>query len=181
MTDFTDFTSSPNYTLAKLEFLEWLQEEAYERGYDPELDRQNLILFQRPFTVIRTRGSLQQHSPFKFKTNDEVNAKLPNFENAYSVVLDLHSDTQFDPDVDDFYPLPLVYYRTKTNEDKNGDYPISIHLDKPRMERCRNSVEVLFPLAGDEGIGADPKDIRDQMSDKTRDLNNIFRNLTEGD
>lgn len=145
MTNFTEFTSySPNYVPAKIEFLEWLQERARERGYDPKLDRNNQILFERSFTVIRTRGSLRQSSPFKFKVNDEVNTELPNFENAYSVVLDLHSATEFDPDIDDFYPMPLVYYQTRTNEDKNGDYPISIYLGKPRLERCRNSVDVLF-------------------------------------
>ncbi|OVE82982.1 hypothetical protein B2G88_18535 [Natronolimnobius baerhuensis] len=180
MTNFTEFTSySPNYVPAKIEFLEWLQERARERGYDPKLDRNNQILFERSFTVIRTRGSLRQSSPFKFKVNDEVNTELPNFENAYSVVLDLHSATEFDPDIDDFYPMPLVYYQTRTNEDKNGDYPISIYLGKPRLERCRNSVDVLFPSEGDEGTGFDQGDVRDQMSDKTRDLNQIFRDISE--
>lgn len=182
-----DFTSSSsNYVPAKISFLKWLQEEAQERGYDPELDRYNRVLYERPLFAVRTRASVQQRSPFKFKVNDEVNADVSAFQNAYSVVLDLHSPYDFDSSLDDFYPLTLTYYRVSTNQDKNGDYPIGIYLDDKRVNRYKNSVDYLFP-PNDSGIedsesGSGPDDFgdwRNQMSDQTRRLNDIAQNLTQ--
>lgn len=180
-----DFTSSSsNYVPAKIAFLEWLQEEAQDRGYDPELDRYNRVLYERPFIAVRTRASVQQHSPFKFKVNDEVNADVSSFHNAYSVVLNLHSPFDFDPSLDDFYPLTLTYYRVSTNQDKNGDYPIGIYLDDNHVRRNKNSVDYMFPPddLGDgdpvSGSGSDdPGDWRSQMSEQTQRLNDIARDL----
>lgn len=180
-----DFTSSSsNYVPAKIAFLEWLQEEARKRGYNPDLDRYNRVLYERPFIAVRTRASVQQRSPFKFKVNDEVNADVSSFQNAYSVVLNLHSPFDFDPSLDDFYPLTLTYYRVSTNQDKNGDYPIGIYLDDKRVRSYKNSVDYMFPPDDpgdgdcDSGPGPDdPGDWRSQMSEQTQRLNDIARNL----
>lgn len=182
-----DFTSSSsNYVPAKISFMEWLQEEARKRGYDPELDRYNRVLYERPFVAVRTRASVHQHSPFKFKVNDEVNADVSEFQNAYSVVLDLHSPFDFDPSLDDFYPLTLTYYRVTTNRDRNGDYPIGIHLEDKRVNRYKNSVDYLFPPADSESKDSDSSpglddsgDWQNRMSDQTRRLNDIAQNLTQ--
>lgn len=180
-----DFTSSSsNYTPAKISFLEWLQEEARKRGDDPDLNRYNRVLYEQPFLIVRTRASVQQQSSVKFKVNDEVYADVSVFQNAYSVVLDLHSPFDFDSSIDDFYPLPLTYYRVSTNQDQNGDYPIGIYLDDERVNRFKNSANYLFPPDGsvikDSDSGPDPDDSadwRNQISDRTSRLNEIARNL----
>lgn len=177
-----DFTSSSsNYVPAKISFMEWLQKEARKRGYDPKLDRYNRVLYERPFIAVRTRASVQQRSPLKFKVNDEVNADISEFQNAYSVVLDLHSPFEFDPSLDDFYPLTLMYYRVSTNQDKNGDYPIGIYLEDNRVNRYKNSVDYLFPSDdSDFDPGSDDSgDWRNRMSAQTRRLNSIAQNLTQ--
>lgn len=182
MSGLDDFTSSSsNHVGAKISFLEWLQREARKRGYDPEFDRDGRFLYEQPFIILRTRASVQQSSPFKFKVNDEVNADVTAFRNAYSVVLDIHSPSDFDPSLNDFYPLTLRHYRESTNQDKNGDYPISISLDD---KRWKNSVNYLFP-PDDFGIEDpdsrhkpdDSGNQRNEMSDRTRRLNKIARSL----
>jgi len=180
MPGYNNFTSSSsNYVPAKITFLQWLQEEARKRGYNPTLNQQNRVLYERPFIIIRTRASVQQQSPFKFKVNDEINADVSEFQNAYSVVLDLHSPFDFDPSIDDFYPLTLTYYRMSTNRDRNSDYPIGISLEESRVNRCKNSIDHLFPTGGSDSDRAlnDSSDWRNQMSDQTRKLNDIAQNL----
>jgi hypothetical protein len=182
-----DFTGRhSDCKLAKISYLEWLQEEARKRGYDPEIDYDNRLLYEEPYIILRTRASVHQHSLLKFKVNDEVNADVSAFENTYSIVLDLQSRTDFDPSIDDFYPLTLTYYRAVTDPDRNGDYPIGVELTNPRVKRDKNSVDYLFPPessrtdASDSDHGPDDSSgWNDQMSDRTRRLNEIFQDIAQ--
>lgn len=138
---------------AVFEFLDWIVDIGTERGYTAS--RQADLLVDEPRLVARTRYTVDQglntpawaqRSDVRFKVNDEVETRLDDVEQLYSIVLDLHDKQTWDPDRDDFYPLTVSYLRRRSNEDINGDYPIGLDLTEPALRRRRSNLDRLFPV-----------------------------------
>ena len=138
---------------AVFEFLDWMVDIGTERGYT--VSRQSDLLVDEPRFVARTRYTVNQGlntpawaqpSDVRFKVNDEVETRLEEVEQLYSIVLDLHDKQTWDSNRDDFYPVTASYLRRRSNEDKNGDYPVGIDLTDPALRRRRNDLDRLFPM-----------------------------------
>lgn len=159
------------YRRAKIKALERLREEGRKRGYEPEIDYNELVLYERPRLLARTRASAAQRGSLNFKVNDEVRYDGDNFRNVYSIILDLHAPDTWNS-LDSFYPLTLRLIRDLATEDINGDHPVTINLSDPRVKCWENSIERLFPSEG--GVKPPADRIND---DHTQKLNDIAKGL----
>lgn len=173
-----------NYNRAKRQFLEWVKDEAEDRGFNPTIDFSANVLFENDDIIIRTRATHYQYPPYKFKVNDEVRAEIPEFDQSYSVLLVLQSRREFDPSVDDFYPLSLNYYQKVANRDRNSDYPISIDPHDAAVSGHKNSFDRMFPPSGE--FEPDMETQRAQQtdqkpSDRVQHLMQVYENVCDTD
>ena len=165
------------YPLAKDSFLEWLQEQGRKRGYSPEVYYGSKVMLERPRLLARTRASVMQHGAFNFKMNDEVKYDSDNFENVFSIILDLHDAQVWDPKKDSFYPLTLRQIKRRAGEpDVNGDHPVTINLSDRGVKLHKNNLQRLFPLEDKEE--SDSRIPADKIANEcTQRLNNIVKDM----
>lgn len=161
-----------DHPILKREFLTWLQERGKERGYDTEVDYGEKLIAEPPRLLARTRASVDQSGYLNFKVKDEVKYDNSDFRKVYSIVLDAHSSTEWDPTRDSFYPLTLNYLKEKSTQDVNGDFPVTINLSDDKVKPWKNSIQRLFPT--DEDYVPAGERITDE---KTQTLNEIAKNL----
>lgn len=93
----------------------------------------------------------------------------------YSIILDLQDGRNWDAEQDTFYPLSLrLINNLVNNKDVNGDYPVTIDLSHPGVERQKNRLQTLFPVEEEENQEPPAERIVD---DRTKELNNIAKDL----
>lgn len=163
-----------DYWRAKKQFLEWLQEQGEHRGYSSEIDYGAKVILERPRLLARTRASVDQRRYLNFKVNDEVEYENDEFEEVYSIILDLHDGRTWDAERNSFYPLSLRLIDDLANKDINEDHPVTINLSHPGVERQKNRLQTLFPIEEEEEQDPPADRITD---DRTQELNDIAKNL----
>jgi hypothetical protein len=163
-----------DYKRAKIQFLEWLQGQGEHRGYSPEVNYDAKVILERPRLLARTRASVAQRRYLNFKVNDEIEYKNDEFEKVYSIILDLHDGSNWDAELDTFYPLPLRLINNLANKDINEDHPVTIDLSHPGVERQKNRLQTLFPIEEEEDQEPPAERITDN---RTKELNDIAKNL----
>jgi hypothetical protein len=166
-----------DHRMAKNQFLEWLQEQGKERGYNPEIHYGSKVILETPRLLARTRASVWQHGAFNFKMNDEVEYDSDNFERVFSIILDLHEPHVWDPKIDSFYPLTLKQIKNRASgPDVNGDYPVTINLADRGVELQKDNLQRLFPF--EDGKKQDNKTPADKITnEQTRRLNNLIKRM----
>jgi len=163
-----------DYPRAKIEFLEWLQRQGEYRGYSPEVNDDEKVIVEQSRLLARTRASVAQQGSLKFKVNDEVEYNNDEFENVFSIILDLHDGRNWDAEQDTFYPLSLRSISDLSDKDINKDYPVTINLSHRGVERQKNRLQTLFPIEEEKHQEPPAERITDAQ---TKELNGIVKNL----
>jgi hypothetical protein len=162
-----------DYRLAKRAFLEWLQEQGIQRGYDPSLRLGDMIILERPRLLARTRGSVCQEGNITLRFNDEMNYDGTDFKRVFSIILDLHSRRAWNPGIDDFYPLSLILIETLEKESRTTTNTLALDLDDKRIQKQKNNLQALFPVDGEvETIEAPANRIEDDRIGRLNKLAN---------
>lgn len=119
-------------------------------------------------TSVARRGYLN------FKVNDEVEYENDEFENVYSIILDLHDGRNWDAEQDAFYLLSLRLINDLANKDTNDDHSVTTDLPHPDVERQKNRLQPLFPT--EEGVDQQPPAER-IINNRIKELNEIAKHL----
>mgnify|MGYP006298251511 CR=1 FL=1 len=137
-----------DYPLEKREALVDLAQRGRARRYDPQVLVQEEVIRDGNRMVARVRATKQQGATPKFAVDDEVRANLTDFSEAYTVVLKLRSDGEWDTDTDDFYPIPVSSIKREARQ-AGAKQQVQINLGE--YTRYRNDISRLFPDENGEG------------------------------
>jgi hypothetical protein len=136
------------YPEAKREFRQYIKEEGEERGHNIEIQRLNrssedaLYVCVEDETLFRIRASVNQEDVLRFKLSDEIKLDPKDVnEDVFTVFLDLHDGTTWNPDIDDFYPNAWGYLN---RDNPTCNETITINLSDIYVDRLKNDLGVLL-------------------------------------
>lgn len=137
-----------DYSEAKREFRQHIKEEGEERGHNIEIQRLNrssedaLYVCVEDETLFRIRASVNQEDVLRFKLSDEIKLDPKDVnEDVFTVFLDLHDGTTWNPDIDDFYPNAWGYLN---RDNPTCNETITINLSDTYVNRLKNDLGVLL-------------------------------------
>lgn len=173
-----------DYPFVKRAWLNLLKKEGEKRGIDVDIHYSKQAFIIENSVIGRVRATLEQPTPMNFNVNEErkflKQGGLENYNHLYTVMLDIHDQRQFDPDIDSFYPLPkrvLQSRRWVKQKPSDGVYLLKINPYKKPIQRWKNDWSKLFN-PGSDGDSAGPSSNRDPPS-KVAQLQNIAEKYTE--
>lgn len=137
-----------DYPVEKKEALQDLAQRGRTRGYDPQVIAHEQVVRDQNRMIARVRATKWQGSKPRFAVDDEVQADLAGVSSAYTVVLRLRSEGEWDPDLDDFYPIPVSTIR---REARRAGAKQQVQIDLDEFAHCRNDISRLFPDEGGNG------------------------------
>lgn len=143
-----------DYPRKKVGALQYLAECGRTRGYDPQVIAHDQVMLDGERMIARVRATKRQGTKPRFAVDDEVGAELTGVSSAYTVVLKLRSEGEWDPEVDHFYPIPVSVI--KRNARQAGETQ-QVPIDLSKYSRYRNDISRLFPNSdrdGDDNCGS---------------------------
>jgi hypothetical protein len=159
------------YPRAKQQFLEWIERKADEKGVEMTVSPYSNYFYREPDVIGRVRGTTR--TPYKTtNTEDEIDGSKNldvEFEEVICVVLRLRND-EFNPDRDDFYPLPLHTVKRYSDwQPSQSRYQLDISFSEDDVEIHKNNLEYIL-------YGSSKKE-EPEMSDKTEQLQGIAEDI----
>jgi hypothetical protein len=161
------------YPRAKRQFLKWIERKADEEGVEMTVSQSFNYFYREPDVAGRVRGTTRASNNYNTtNTGDEIDGSKnldTEFEEVICVVLRLRKD-EFNPDKDDFYPLPLnVIKRYSEWQSSQSRYLLNISFSEDDVEIHKNNLDYIL-------YGSSEKE-ETEMSDKTEKLQDIAEDI----